>query len=62
MANGMLNKQIAWQLKISEKTVKSHLNNIFRKLRVDNRFAAGMYVLARHGPLVALLVQAAILE
>ena len=62
VGRGLRNKEIAHRLSISEKTVKSHLNNIFRKLRVDNRFAAGMYVLARHGPLVALLVQAAILE
>ena len=62
VGRGLRNKEIAHRLSISEKTVKSHLNNIFRKLRVDNRFAAGMYVLARHGPLVAFLVQAAILE
>jgi len=62
VGRGLRNKEIAHRLSISEKTVKSHLNNIFRKLRVDNRFAAGMYVLARHGPLVAFLVQAAIVE
>ena len=42
---GLRNKDIAHRLSISEKTVKSHLNNVFRKLRVDNRFAAGMYAL-----------------
>jgi len=41
------NKEIGKRLTISEKTVKSHLNNIFRKLRVDNRFAVGLYSLDR---------------
>ena len=47
VGRGLRNKDIARRLSISEKTVKSHLNNIFRKLRVDNRFAAGMYALTR---------------
>jgi DNA-binding NarL/FixJ family response regulator len=45
VGRGLRNKDIAHRLDISEKTVKSHLNNIFRKLRVNNRFAAGMYAL-----------------
>lgn len=48
VGRGFRNKDIARRLNISEKTVKSHLNNIFRKLRVDNRFAAGLYALARN--------------
>jgi two-component system, NarL family, response regulator LiaR len=40
---GLRNKDIARRLDISEKTVKSHLENIFRKLEVGNRFAAGLY-------------------
>lgn len=47
VGRGFRNKDIARRLSISEKTVKSHLNNIFRKLRVDNRFAAGLYILSR---------------
>jgi len=40
---GGRNRDIGDRLHISEKTVKSHLNSIFRKLQVDNRFAAGLY-------------------
>jgi DNA-binding NarL/FixJ family response regulator len=47
VGQGVRNREIARRLKISEKTVKSHLNNIFRKLRVDNRFAVGLYSLER---------------
>ena len=48
VGQGIRNKEIGRRLKISEKTVKSHLNNIFRKLRVDNRFAVGLYSLDRN--------------
>ena len=34
MANGLLNKQIAWQLKISEKTVKMHRSLLMERLGV----------------------------
>jgi PAS domain S-box-containing protein len=34
MARGLLNKQIAWQLKISEKTVKMHRGLLLQKLGV----------------------------
>ena len=34
---GMKNKEIAGRLSISEKTVKTHLSNIFRKLNVSRR-------------------------
>jgi DNA-binding NarL/FixJ family response regulator len=35
---GMTNKEIASRLRISEKTVKSHLHSIFSKLKVSRRF------------------------
>jgi len=42
VGRGLRNKEIASQLKISQKTVKSHLNNIFRKLRLDGRVALAL--------------------
>jgi DNA-binding NarL/FixJ family response regulator len=47
VGKGLRNKDIARGLNISEETVKGHLNNIFRKLKVDNRFAVGLYSLDR---------------
>lgn len=35
--SGMLNKEIAHELSISTSTVKSHVNNIFKKLNVKKR-------------------------
>jgi DNA-binding NarL/FixJ family response regulator len=49
VAQGLRNKEIARRLRITEKTVKSHLHHIFRKLQVDNRFAVGLYTLERGG-------------
>ncbi len=40
ISEGMLNKQIAWELSISEATVKAHVTAIFRKLGVRNRTQA----------------------
>ncbi len=40
MALGLKNKEIADKLYISEKTVKTHINHVFRKLEVDTRAKA----------------------
>ncbi|MGR0277598.1 LuxR C-terminal-related transcriptional regulator [Marinomonas dokdonensis] len=37
---GLLNKQIAYELDISEATVKAHITAIFRKLEINNRTQA----------------------
>ena len=45
IAKGFSNKDIADTLFVSEKTVKNHLTNIFRKLNVNCRTQALIYVL-----------------
>ena len=40
---GLRNKEIAAKLRISEKTVHTHLNNIFRKLQMGNRIAVALF-------------------
>jgi len=47
LATGRSNKEIAEELFISEKTVKSHLNSIFRKLNVTRRLQAILYAISR---------------
>ena len=45
IAKGFSNQDIAQALCVSEKTVKNHLTNIFRKLNVNDRTQALVYVL-----------------
>ena len=40
LMDGLTYRQIARQLDISKATVNSHMNNIYRKLRVNNRVQA----------------------
>lgn len=45
IAKGKINKDIAKELYISEKTVKNHVTNIFKKLNVKDRTQAAVYAL-----------------
>ena len=45
IARGCSNRDIAESLYVSEKTVKNHLTSIFRKLHVNDRTQALIYVL-----------------
>jgi len=47
LAKGMLNKEIANALYISEKTVKNHISSIFRKLNVQDRTQAAVYAIKK---------------
>ena len=47
IAKGMCNKDIAETLFISEKTVKNHLTNIFRKINVDDRTQAALFAIKK---------------
>ena len=42
---GMLNKEIAHKLEISEKTVKNHVSNIFKKIEVSDRTQAAVFAI-----------------
>lgn len=50
LASGMANKQIARRLGISEKTVKTHLTNVFHRIGVRDRTQAALWA-ERHGVL-----------
>lgn len=43
IAEGLINREIAKKLYISEKTVKNHVSNIFKKLKVSDRTQAAIY-------------------
>lgn len=45
VANGMFNKEIATSLNISERTVKNHISNIFKKIDVADRTQAAVFAI-----------------
>ena len=45
VANGMINKEIATNLNISERTVKNHVSNIFKKIDVSDRTQAAVFAI-----------------
>ena len=45
IAGGMFNKEIAMNLNISERTVKNHISNIFKKIDVSDRTQAAVFAL-----------------
>jgi DNA-binding NarL/FixJ family response regulator len=47
LAKGMTNKQIAKALFVSDKTVKAHLNSIFKKLNVTRRYEAIIFAIQK---------------
>lgn len=45
VANGLFNKEIATTLNISERTVKNHISNIFKKIDVSDRTQAAVFAI-----------------
>lgn len=45
VTNGMFNKEIAEKLNISERTVKNHISNIFKKIDVADRTQAAVFAI-----------------
>lgn len=48
IANGMSNKEIATILNVSERTIKNHISNIFKKIKVSDRTQAAIYAIKNH--------------
>ena len=45
IAEGLFNKEIASRLEISERTVKNHVSNIFKKIEVSDRTQAAVFAI-----------------
>ena len=50
IAHGLSNKEIANRLIISDKTVKTHVSNILRKLNLTHRIQAALYAINKNIP------------
>jgi len=48
LTEGLFNKEIAYKLCISEKTVKNHVSNIFKKISVSDRTQAAVYAIKKN--------------
>lgn len=48
ITEGLLNKEIAQRLYISEKTVKNHVSNIFKKINVNDRTQAAVFAIKKN--------------
>ena len=48
ITSGQMNKQIAFQLGVSEQTIKNHVTNILQKLNVDDRTQAAVLAIRQH--------------
>jgi len=48
LSRGMSNKQIAYNMSLSEKTVKYYITHVLKKLRVKNRVEAALYASHRN--------------
>lgn len=47
LASGLANKQIAHRVKISDKTVRNHISNIYEKVKVVDRSQAVLYAVRK---------------
>lgn len=45
LSEGLFNKEIAFRLEISERTVKNHVSNIFKKINVSDRTQAAVFAI-----------------
>lgn len=47
LAAGLANKQVAFRLRISDKTVRNHVSNIYEKLKISDRSQAILYAVRK---------------
>ena len=48
VARGVSNREIASELALAEKTVKTHVSNILQKLHLADRTQAALYAVREH--------------